>query len=54
MNTNGDTIVDVLLIDPPDSVGLFRTTVVMSAEAFDVNTFDLDSTFLEDSPTYSE
>ncbi len=54
VDTNGDTIVDVLLIDPPDSVGLFRTTVEMSAEAFDVNTFDIDTIFLEDSPTYSE
>ncbi|NBC08371.1 MAG: T9SS type A sorting domain-containing protein [Bacteroidetes bacterium] len=54
LDTNGDTIVDVIMIDPPDSVGLFRTTVVMSAEAFDVNTFGIDSVFLEDSPTYSE
>mgnify|MGYP006269804265 FL=1 len=54
LDTDGDTIVDVLLIDPPDSVALFRTTVNLSAEAFDVNTFEVDTIFLEDSPTYSE
>ncbi|NBC09967.1 MAG: hypothetical protein GVY26_22490, partial [Bacteroidetes bacterium] len=53
LDTNGDTIVDVIMIDPPDSVGAFRTTVILSDNVVDVSTFDVDTIFLEDSPDFS-
>jgi hypothetical protein len=54
VDSNGDTIIDVLLFNPPDSIEALRVTVDLSSEAFDVTAFDIDTVLLVGTPIYVE
>ncbi|WP_421946431.1 T9SS type A sorting domain-containing protein [Phaeodactylibacter xiamenensis] len=54
VDSNGDTIIDVLLFNPPDSIEGLRVTVDLSSEAFDVTAFDIDTVLLVGTPIYVE